>query len=300
MRFLVVDDSRAMQSIVRRVLKKAGYKNLDVKLANDGLEALEIIKVWEPDMVLSDWHMPNMSGMELLSAIQRQMLNVKLGFVTTESSASRIQEAHEAGALFVINKPFSDGDLLQAIVTAMEGEPQHTAAPAHVARAPGADIQLKLPSSEGFANIVNTLANHEVLVEDIEPIKLEDKLMPCVLGLFDDDDAKTRAIIVLDLRAACILGAVIGSATPQEVRQSIASQSIPKPILAGCQLLLKNVGSVVSDLRTQRPLTLRSVNTIPAIFPKLESIYQRQEVVRSDFEVAVAGYGQGLMTIIAI
>lgn len=299
MRFLVVDDSRAMQSIVRRVLKKAGYKNLDVKFANDGLEALEIIKVWEPNLVLSDWHMPNMSGMELLSAIKRQMLNVKLGFVTTESIESRIQEAHEAGALFVVNKPFSDGDLLQAIMAAMEGESQRETAPAPAAQTSDSDIQLKLPSSEAFANIVNTLAHHEVLVEDIEPIKLEDKIMPCLLGLYDDDQAKTRAVIILDLRAACIIGAVISSGTPHDVRQSIASQTIDKAMLEGCKLLLKNVGSVVSDSRTQRALTLRSVNTIPSIFPKLESIYQRKEVVRSDFEVAVAGYGQGLMTIIA-
>ena len=302
MRFLVVDDSRAMQSIVKRTLQKAGYRSLDIKLANDGVEALEIIKVWTPDMVLSDWHMPNMSGLELLAAIARQMLDVKVGFVTTEASESRIQEAKAAGALFVINKPFSDEELLNAVTSTLQASaaPHNNdeVVPAEL-ETNNLDIQLKLPSSETFARIANIGARHEVLVEDIEPIKLEDKLMPCVLGLYDDEHGKTRAIIVMDLRAACILGAVMCGALPQEARQAIAQQSIGKNLLDGCKLMLTNAGSMVSDSKTQRALSLRSINTIPTSFPKLESIYQRQEVDRSDFEIAVVGYGQGLMTIIA-
>jgi len=303
-RFLVVDDSRAMQSIVKRALQKAGYRSLDIKLANDGVEALEIIKVWTPDMVLSDWHMPNMSGLELLAAIARQMLDVKVGFVTTEASESRIQEAKAAGALFVINKPFSDEELLSAVTSTLQASTSASnhshdeVVPAEL-ETNNLDIQLKLPSSETFARIVNATAHHEVLVEAIEPIKLEDKLMPCVLGLYDDEHAKTRAIIVMDLRAASILGAVMCGASPQEARQSIAQQTIAKNLLDGCKLMLTNAGSMVSDSKTQRALSLRSINTIPTSFPKLESIYQRQEVDRSDFEIAVVGYGQGLMTIIA-
>ena len=298
MRFLVVDDSRAMQSIIRRGLKKAGYSQLEIKLASDGLEALEIIKVWEPDMVLSDWHMPKMTGIELLAAIKQQMLNVRVGFVTTETSQARIEEAIGAGALFVVNKPFSDEHLLQTVLASLREQQPRERNPEPASTAQQAQ-DLQLPTSQGFAQAVNALAKQEVLVEAIDPIALEDKLMPCALGLYEDENQKTRAVIIMDLRAACILGAIVCGASPQDVRQSIAQQKIEKSMLSGCKAVLKQAGSVVSDSATRRALQLRSVNVIPGVFPKLQSIYARTEIARSDFEIAVVGYGQGLVTIVA-
>ena len=67
---LVVDDSKAMQTILRRGLNDLGYSNLDIKSCNDGAEALEIVRTWDPDLVLSDWHMPNMNGLQLIQAIK--------------------------------------------------------------------------------------------------------------------------------------------------------------------------------------------------------------------------------------
>lgn len=304
-RFLVVDDSRAMQSIVRRGLQKAGYQNLEIKVANDGLEALEIIKIWRPDMVLSDWHMPNMSGMELLNTITRQMLDVKIGFVTTESSPERLQEARAAGALFIVNKPFSDEELINAVVGAvkaaeiMESTREPDGAQADNAEAGGEPQQLSLPSGDVLSDTIKALAQTDVFFEEIEPIKLDNMMMPCIIGLFDDATSRTRAVIILDLRASCILGAVISGATPQSVRASILQQTIDADALKGCGQILKNAASVVSDRSTRRSLKLRSVNVVPAVFPKLQSLYQRDEVERSDYEVGSPGYGQGFMTILS-
>jgi CheY-like chemotaxis protein len=287
-----------MQSIIRRGLKKAGYDQLEIKLANDGVEALDIIKVWEPDMVLSDWHMPNMTGMELLLAIKQQMLNVPIGLVTTETSDVRIREALEAGALFVINKPFEDAQLLETVLAALQNQAPRQR-PAEPAATAISTADLQMPTSNLFADCVNKFAQHEVLVESIEPISLQDKLMPCVLGLYEDDSKKSRAVVILDLRAAAILGGAVVGATPQDVRQAIAQQQVAKNLLEGCKAVLKATGDVVSDSATRRALYLRSVNLIPEVFPKLQSIYARTEIARSDFEIAVAGYGQGLVTLIA-
>ena len=298
MRFLVVDDSRAMQSIVRRGLKKAGYDDLDVKLASDGAEALEIIKVWEPDMVLTDWHMPTMSGMELLQAIRQQMLEVSVGMVTTETSPAKLDAARQAGAVFVINKPFADDDLISAVVSALQARVS-TAHQRQSVRAATADNALQLPSSQNFAAIANKLSQQEILVEGIDAIRLEDNLMPCVLGLYEDEFRKSRAVIMMDLRAACILGAAVSGAEAQAARLAIAQQAVDNGLLQGCRQILLQAATVVSDSQTHNALRLRSVNLIPSAFPKLEQIYARTEINRTDFEVAVAGYGQGLMSIIA-
>lgn len=312
MRFLVVDDSRAMQSIVRRGLQKAGYSDLDIKVANDGAEALEIIKVWNPGMVLSDWHMPNMSGMELLDTIKRQMLDVKIGFVTTESSPQRLQEALQAGALFIVNKPFTDEDLVRAVVGAIENSSDPTSmddadssellaanSQSESSSADAAEEQLSLPSADLLAQTINRIARFEVFTEEIEPIKLSDMIMPSVLGLFEDANRRSRALIIMDLRTVCILGAAVMGETPQATRANILRQTISPEAIKGCGQILKNAASLVSVRSTEKSLTLRSANIIRNAFPKLELLYERRNIDRSDYEIAAATYGQGLMTIIA-
>ncbi|NNH08087.1 response regulator [Cellulomonas fimi] len=106
MRVLVVDDSRVMRQIVIRTLRQAGY-DWDVREASDGAEALEAVRADEPDVVLSDWNMPNMSGIELLEALRASGFETPFGFVTSEGSPEMRATAEAAGALFLIAKPFT-------------------------------------------------------------------------------------------------------------------------------------------------------------------------------------------------
>lgn len=313
MRFLVVDDSRAMQSIVRRGLQKAGHSDLDIKLANDGLEALEIIKVWNPDIVLSDWHMPNMSGMELLNTIKQQMLDVKIGFVTTESSPQRLQEALQAGALFIVNKPFTDDDLVRAVVGAIETPQASTSdnemqsnellneqgSSLDATQNVNSEQQLSLPSADLLSQTINRLSRIEVFTEEIEPIRLSDMIMPSLLGLFEDSNQRSRALIIMDLRTACILGAAVTGEAPNTTRSYILQQTITQETFRACSQILQNAAALVSVRSTEKALTLRSANIIKKAFPKLELLYERRNIDRSDYEIAAATYGQGLMTIIA-
>ena len=136
-------------------------------------------------------------------------------------------------------------------------------------------------------------------MEAIDPIQLAETLMPCVVGLYEDDTGKTRAVIVMDLRAACIIGSTICGASSQDARQAITRQNTAKQMLQGCKAMLTATAGVVADNATRRALRLRSVNVIPSSFPKLESIYARKEIARSDFEIAVVGFGQGFITLIS-
>jgi two-component system, chemotaxis family, chemotaxis protein CheY len=106
-RVLIVDDSKAMRMIVRRTLRQAGFDNLELAEAENGVEALNQITQAKPDLVLSDWNMPEMNGYDLLVKIKEQNLGVKFGFVTTESTPDMTTRATEAGALFLIAKPFT-------------------------------------------------------------------------------------------------------------------------------------------------------------------------------------------------
>ena len=116
MKILIVDDSKAMRMIVARTLKKTqltGYETLE---AANGFDALELIEKESPDLVLSDWNMPEMKGIELLQKVKEAGFMVRFGFVTSESSDETKALAEENGADFIITKPFT-ADTMEAAIT---------------------------------------------------------------------------------------------------------------------------------------------------------------------------------------
>ena len=108
MNILIVDDSAAMRMIVKKNLKALGVDQSDITDAADGAQALEKIKQSTPDLILCDWNMPNMNGIELLQTLNEEEIKVKFGFVTTEASEEMRDKAKEAGARFMITKPFTE------------------------------------------------------------------------------------------------------------------------------------------------------------------------------------------------
>lgn len=107
MKILIVDDSRVMRQIVARTLRQAGYGAHAVVEAADGREALVAVHRHEPDVVLSDWNLPQLDGLELLAALRDSGNDVPFGFVTSECAPEMVARATAAGAAFVITKPFT-------------------------------------------------------------------------------------------------------------------------------------------------------------------------------------------------
>lgn len=107
MKVVVADDSRVMRQIVIRTLRQAGYDWWDIEEAENGADALSRIRASQPDFVLSDWNMPEMTGIELLRSLRSQGDETPFAFVTSEGSPQMREQAQEAGALFLIAKPFT-------------------------------------------------------------------------------------------------------------------------------------------------------------------------------------------------
>lgn len=109
---LVVDDSKAMRLIVSRILKQTGLVN-EIAEAENGQQALEHLRAQPADVVMSDWNMPEMTGIELLRSLRSEGIEVPFVFVTSESTAEMREIAAEAGATSLIAKPFTR-ELLEA------------------------------------------------------------------------------------------------------------------------------------------------------------------------------------------
>lgn len=115
MKIMIVDDSTAMRLIVKRTLRQAGFEGHDIVECEDGYIALGSIKRAKPDLVLSDWNMPNMTGIELLEKLTAEGIAVTFGFVTTEATPDMRTRAEGAGAKFLISKPFTADSFKQTL-----------------------------------------------------------------------------------------------------------------------------------------------------------------------------------------
>lgn len=113
MRALVVDDSVVMRKILADALGRAGIT--DVGQAADGVEAVKAVMAQDYGLVLMDWNMPNMLGIDAVKAIRQNGKKMPIIMVTTEAEKSRVLDAIKAGASNYIIKPFDPASIVAKI-----------------------------------------------------------------------------------------------------------------------------------------------------------------------------------------
>ena len=107
MKVLIVDDYKTMLRIIRNLLKQIGFNNVDE--ATDGVEALSKLRAGTYGLVISDWNMAPMTGLELLQAVRAEARLKTLPFImiTAESKTENVVAAKQAGVSNYIVKPFN-------------------------------------------------------------------------------------------------------------------------------------------------------------------------------------------------
>jgi two-component system chemotaxis response regulator CheY len=106
-KILVVDDFATMRKVIRNLLKQVGYEN--IVEAEDGVNALRVLKSQKIDLVVSDWNMPNMTGLDLLKAVRadEELKQTPFLMVTAEALQDNVIAAVKAGVSNYIVKPFT-------------------------------------------------------------------------------------------------------------------------------------------------------------------------------------------------
>ena len=119
MRVLLVDDSRTMRNIQKKILNALG--NVQFAEARDGVEALKILASTPEafNLVLVDWNMPNMDGHTLVRRIREKDKTTPLIMCTTEAEKARVIDAIKAGVNNYIIKPFTPETLIERVTTTL-------------------------------------------------------------------------------------------------------------------------------------------------------------------------------------
>ncbi len=109
MRILIVDDSSTMRRIIGNVVMQLGFSKEDFDEAEDGVKAWKLLSEGKYDIILTDWNMPNMNGLELVKKVRSEGEHQKtpIIMITTEGGKSEVIIALKAGVNNYIVKPFS-------------------------------------------------------------------------------------------------------------------------------------------------------------------------------------------------
>jgi two-component system, chemotaxis family, chemotaxis protein CheY len=121
LKILIVDDFATMRKVIRNLLKQGGFEN--IVEAEDGVAALKVLESQKVDFIISDWNMPNMSGLELLKAVRGSDDLKELPFlmVTAEALKDNVVAAVKAGVSNYIVKPFTAEVLNEKIEKIVKG-----------------------------------------------------------------------------------------------------------------------------------------------------------------------------------
>jgi two-component system chemotaxis response regulator CheY len=277
MAILVVDDSRAMRMIVLRELRKAGYETRDVAEADNGRTALDKIRAGGVDLVLSDWNMPEMNGMTLLTALRREGNDIPFGFVTSESAPLMHRDALDAGADFVVTKPFTADTLAVQVERALQGVRQGDGLGAALA-----------PKELTLAEMLEELLGRGVTTKPSTPPKLA---VPGAIARYRGENEATRALLVAELEVAASMGAALSriprGVVEEEARAGELSEIVETNLYEVFNVLSKAVPGYEERWHLEGMKVIGELGEHPEVWNA------RPDTWRSCLTVSIDGYPSG-------
>ena len=266
-----------MRMIVMRELRKAGYETRDVLEAENGRAALERIREGGVDLVLSDWNMPEMSGMNLLQALRREGNKVPFGFVTSESTPLMHRDALDAGADFVVTKPFSADSLSRQVDLALEGRRQADGLGAAIAG-----------DQATLASVLVDLLGRAVTTTPSGPPRLG---LAGAIACYRSDSSGRTALLVTEMGVAAAVGAALSRLPAEEAENYASEGDLPEVLRQNLHEVANVLSKVVPRFEERWLLEGLAVVRVLREYPELQRI--DPSWWNAPQEVRVAGYPSG-------
>lgn len=285
MRVLVVDDSRAMRMIVSRELRNVDAVT-DVIEADSAEAAIELLPTEPVDLILCDWNMAGMTGLELLQALRAAEWTVPFGFVTSESSEAMQSRAFAAGAAFLVTKPFTGVDLAAKVEAFLAGSDTVAAA----------ERTAEQDRPTAVAELLEGLLRKPVNVTQVD----EGPARQVARWTADyvDPAGGDAAICVVETPIASGLSAALTLMAPSVAAEWAGSGTLP-------DILSESFHEVTNVLaKVVRADGARCILHAVAGFAPGEKLPQAETIASAPscehFRVTLDGYGAGLMSLVTI
>ena len=298
-KILIVDDSRATQAILRRIVMKTPQaEGADIRVVDSAVEALRVVEGFAPDLIITDWHMPEVSGLELVQTL-RQLGHhrVRVGLVTADTHPGRVVEAQSNGVSFVLNKPFRDKALLEAMRTTFEELQSVADAPSPAAgrRSEAAAFEVARPpgpvSFEGLRRLFSVAlksVTHEVV--HAEPLRFP-RLTPTVLRCqYVQASTGASVLALLDLPALFLVGA---GAQGAKALQTAFDLGAPEADLVQRATTVMRVSAKLLDGHADAaPFTMERCSVVARAVAD-EADLLSKSLVRTDLLITAVGFEGG-------
>jgi two-component system, chemotaxis family, chemotaxis protein CheY len=282
---LVVDDSRAMRMIVLRELRRAGYETRDAIEAENGRVALDRLRQGGVHLVLSGWNMPEMNGITLLRALRREGIAVPFGFITSESTAHIHREALDAGADFVVTKPFSAETLSAPVEQALGGRRQADGLGAAVADEHGT-----------FSTVLGHLLGRTVVTTPSEPPRVE---VAGAIASYDGGAPGRRMLLVVELGLAASIAAAFCRLPAKDAETYISDGALPVLVEEDLYEVANVLSKVVPGYEERWTLETLTVLSVMRDLPELHGELNPL-AWRGPMEVRITGYRSGRAAFLSV
>lgn len=289
---LIVDDSRAVLAILRRVVQKVGGAGVDVRSVTSGQDALDLVPDFSPDLIITDWHMPGVTGIEMLQTLrQTGHTKVRVGFVTSETTVARIEEARHNGADFVVNKPFQDDELVGAIRESLQ------AAQSRPSAAPGAS-PMRAEVIERLLRVALKQLTFEMKeCEPLVPKSLTPFLMRCHYGQGPGDEPSVVGL--LDFPALCVIGAGSGADSAAVAAAAIEKGRPDPEVVQRASTFMRIASKLIHGHTEANPYRLLRAQVVSRGVGELDDLLTRS-TERTDVRLSVAGCGEARITFLRV
>ncbi|KID56268.1 hypothetical protein N473_15865 [Pseudoalteromonas luteoviolacea CPMOR-1] len=298
MKVLIVDDSHATCEIIRRALQQFTYRKLFISCSNSVDDALERIELWQPQIILTDWHMPDKTGIELLQVVGTAYPEILIGMISTVDEEEQINYAKSMGCAFFLSKPFADSELRKIMMPLVKDlEAKEFMLEQEVPIKEG----LALPKTDFLERLMQKNISESLTLKPIRAQSLDESKLPCVMVVYAERGSqKVRVICVLDVYATCVLASSVEVIPEDEAQRAIHMNQINSHIMTACKEALGKTAYAFLDNQSKMSLFVRSCKCVYTHHPKLELMYKYPLDSRIDLSCEREGMAQGKMLIVGV
>lgn len=298
MKVLIVDDSLATREIIKRALINYEYRKLYIRCVESVEKARAELVDWHPHIVLTDWYMPEQTGLVLLEEIRLLRPELPVGIISTIDEKEKIIQARTAGCNFFLSKPFTDEQLhtqLQPIIEKLEKNELE------VEQSVPLKEGLPLPKTEQLEKLMQKNISECLTLNPIRAQYFDESKVPSVMVIYAErGNQKIRVVAVLDIYAVCVLASSCMDIEKEEALKAIHKNDVHPEILAACKQALENTAYAFLDNHSRMSLFVRSCKIISQPHPRLEQFFSYPLDSRIDLSCEREGMAQGKMLIVGV